>query len=104
MHGDSRKLFGVLDEISGVTRSSGMVRNRRLIYRKSCFGHRKSFGLIGSVPGVPGGYRRPSGKVFRPKRVHGLWEDVFQPLVGWLIHQTRPMQLEGKKFKEREES
>src|SRR4051812_24180170 len=99
-----RKLFGVPDEILYVTRSFRMVRKRRLIYRKSCFGHRKSFGLIGSVPGVPGGYRRALGEVFRPKRVHGLWEDVFQPLVGWLIHQRRPMKLEGKKSKEREES
>src|SRR3954468_16937645 len=104
MHGDNRKLFGVPDEILDITRSSGMVRKRRLIYRKSCFGHRKSFGLIGNVPGVPGGYRRPSGEVFRSNRVHGLWEDVFQPLVGWPTHQRRPMQLEGKKSKERIES
>ena len=26
-----------------------------MIYRKSCFGHQKSFGYFGSVPGVPGG-------------------------------------------------
>ena len=26
-----------------------------MIYRKSHFGHRKSFGYFGSVPGVPGG-------------------------------------------------
>ena len=55
-------LFGVPDEITDVTRVSGMVRKRRLIYRMTSFGYRKvfvhyqkSFGLIGSVLGAPGG-------------------------------------------------
>ena len=37
-------MFGVPDEISDVTRSSGMVRRSRVIYRKVVFELRKSFG------------------------------------------------------------
>jgi len=55
-------LSGVSDEITDIARVSGMVRKRRLIYRMTSFGYRKvfvhyrkSFGLIGSVLGVPGG-------------------------------------------------
>ena len=50
-------LFGVLDEITDMTRSSGMVWRERLIYRTMIFGHWKSFGMyrveIGSPEGVP---------------------------------------------------
>src|SRR3954462_10285391 len=83
MYGDNRKLFGVPDEILDVTRSSGMVRKRGLIYRKSCFGHRKSFGLIGNVPGVPGGYRGTTGRGVTTPGPHGILEEVDQPLVRW---------------------
>ena len=58
----TEKLFGVPDEILDVTRSSGRVRRQRLIYRKSCFGHRKSFGLIGSVSGLPVVYWETIGR------------------------------------------
>ena len=40
-----------------------------MIYRKSHFGHRKSFGHFGSVPGVPGGYRGTIGRALSPQRV-----------------------------------
>ena len=76
-------LFGVRDEILDVMRSSERVRRRILIYRKSCFGHRKSFGLIGSVPGVPGECRGTIARGVTTPGPHGLWEDVYQPLVGW---------------------
>ena len=36
-------LFGVPDEIMDVTRVSGMVRKRRLIYRMTSFDYRKVF-------------------------------------------------------------
>ena len=56
-----RRLFGVLDEITNMTRSLKMVDRQILIYRTMVFGHRKCFGwyqvLIGSpkwVPGSPG--------------------------------------------------
>ena len=47
-----RMLFGVPDEITDVTRVSGMVRKRRLIYRMTSFDYRKVFGITGNVPGV----------------------------------------------------
>ena len=62
-------LFGVPDEITDVTRVSGMVRKRRLIYRMTSFGYRKSFGLIGSVPGVPGGVPGTIGRGVTPQGV-----------------------------------
>ena len=39
-----------------------------MIYRKSRFGHRKSFEYFGSVSGVPGGYRGTIGRGFSPQR------------------------------------
>ena len=51
-----RMLFGVPDEISDVTRVSGMVRKRRLIYRMVSFGYWKVSGIIGSVSGVTNGF------------------------------------------------
>ena len=90
-------LFGVPDEITDFTRVSGMVRKQRLIYRMTSFGYwkvfvhyRKSFGLIGSVPGVPGGVSRPKGS-------HGLWEEINQPLVGWNKFPLRPIRFEKEK-------
>ena len=52
-----RMLFGVPDEITDVTRVSGMVRKRRLIYRMTSFDYRKVFGVIGNVPGMTNGFR-----------------------------------------------
>ena len=55
-------MFGVPDEITDVTRVSGMVRKRRLIYRMVSFGHRKVSGNSGSVPGVTNGFREFTGR------------------------------------------
>ena len=60
-------MFGLPDEIPDITRVFGMVQKQRLIYRKSCFGHVKSFGLIGSVPGVPGGLPGTIGRGVMPQ-------------------------------------
>ena len=46
-------LFGVPDEIPDVTRVSGMVRGRRLIYRMKGFGVRKCSGEHREIGGVP---------------------------------------------------
>ena len=48
-----RRLFGVPDEIPDVTRVSGMVRGRRLIYRMKGFGVRKCSGEHREIGGVP---------------------------------------------------
>ena len=52
--------FGVPDEITDVTRSSGMVRKRRLTYMKLVIGFRKVFGhsrqCTGSDEWVPGAH------------------------------------------------
>src|SRR6187399_215653 len=52
-----RRLFGVPDEIPDMTRVSGMVRRRRLIYRM------KGFGVPEVFRGASGN-RRSTGKVF----------------------------------------
>ena len=52
-----RMLFGVPDEITDVTRVSGMVRKRKLIYRMTSFDYRKVFGVIGNVPRMTNGFR-----------------------------------------------
>ena len=44
---DDRSMFGVLDEITDVTRSLEMVKTSRLIYWKAMFGHRKGFEWFG---------------------------------------------------------
>ena len=60
-------LFGVSDEITGMTTSLEMVVRKILIYRVIVFGHRKCFGgyrvLIGSL------------KEFRasPSKLWALW-------------------------------
>ena len=54
-------LFGVPDEITDVTRVSGMVRKRRLIYRMTSFDYRKVFGVTGNVPGMTNGFREFTG-------------------------------------------
>ena len=66
-------------------------------YRKVFVHYRKSFGLIGSVPGVPGGVPGTIGRVSRPKGSHGLWEEINQPLVGWNKFPLRPIRFEKEK-------
>ena len=56
-----RMLFGVPDEITDITRVSGMVRKRRLIYRMTSFDYRKVFGVTGNVPGMTNGFREFTG-------------------------------------------
>ena len=56
-----RMLFGVPDEITDVTRVSGIVRKRRLIYRMTSFDYRKVFGVTGNVPGMTNGFREFTG-------------------------------------------
>ena len=50
-------MFGVPDEITGITRVSEMVRKRILIYRMTSFDYRKVFGVTGNVPGMTNGIR-----------------------------------------------
>ena len=50
-------LFGVPNEITDVTRVSGMVRKQRLIYRMTSFDYRKVFGVTGNVPEMTNGFR-----------------------------------------------
>ena len=80
-----------------------------MIYRKSYFGHRKSFGLIGSVPGVTGGCRRTPGRGVTTKGVHGMLEEVDQPLLGCTrlslkshAHRDKGIRQKGLKGKEEE--
>ena len=66
-------VFGVPDEIQDVMRSLGMVRKRRLIYRKLVFGFRKVFEHCGSVPGVTNRFRGPTGWAHHaPRGPHGF--------------------------------
>ena len=74
-------LFGAPDEITDMTRSSRMVRRKRLIYRLIVFGLRKGFGMhgvfIGAPEGVPGGYGELLGITGQKRGVH-------QPTRDWL--------------------
>ena len=54
-------LFGVPDEITDITRVSGMVQKRRLMYRMTSFDYRKIFGVTGNVPGMTNGFREFTG-------------------------------------------
>ena len=56
-----RRLFGVPDVITDMTRSLEMVETWRLIYWKPIFGYRKCSGWNKDFTGVPGGYRNPPG-------------------------------------------
>ena len=56
----------VPDEIMDVTRVSGMVRRRRLIYRMTSFGYRKVFGH----------YRECTGSDEWVPKVHGEGETL----------------------------
>ena len=65
-------LFGVPDEITDVTRVSGMVRKRRLIYRMTSFDYRKVFGVTGNVPGMTNGFREFTGGAPTPGKPMGV--------------------------------
>ena len=65
-------LFGVPDEITDVTRVSGMVWKRRLIYRMTSFDYRKVFGVTGNVPGMTNGFQMFTGGQPTPGKPIGL--------------------------------
>ena len=81
-----RMLFGVPDEITDVTRVSGVVRKQRLIYRMTSFDYRKVFGVTGNDEWVPGVHR---GGQPTPGKPIGLGV-AHQPLVGWWDSPRRP--------------
>ena len=67
-------LFRVPDEITNVTRVSGVVRKRRLIYRMTSFDYRKVFGVTGNVPGMTNGFREfTGGGQPTPGKPIGIW-------------------------------
>ena len=72
-------LFGVPDEITDVTRVSGMVRKRRLIYRMTSFDYRKVFGVTGNVPGMTNGFREFTGGATHPGEAHRTWRRHTSP-------------------------
>ena len=82
-----RMLFGVPDEITDVTRVSGMVRKRRLIYRMTSFDYRKVFGVTGNVPGMTNGFREFTGGATHPGEAHRLWGDT--PALSGLVGQPQ---------------
>ena len=68
-----------------------------MIYRKSCFGHRKSFGLIGSVPGLPGEVPGTIGRGVTPQGVSWAMGRDKPTLVGWNKFPLRPIRFEKEK-------
>ena len=82
-----RMLFGVPDEIKDVTRVSGMVRKRRLIYRMTSFDYGKVFGFTGNVPGMTNGFREFTGGATHPGEAHRLWGDT--PALSGLVGQPQ---------------
>ena len=84
-------LFGVPDEITDVTRGSGMVRKRRFIYRMTSFGYRKVFGhyrdCTGSDEWVPDVHRDGGNPPRGSPKALGV---AHQPLVGWWDSPRRP--------------
>lgn len=91
-------LFGVPDEITDVTRVSGMVRKRRLIYRMTSFDYRKVFGVTGNVPGMTNGFREFTGGATHPGEAHRLWGDT--PALSGLVGQpTSALCAKEKKIK-----
>ena len=95
-------LFGVPDEITDVTRVSGMVRKRRLIYRMTSFDYRKVFGVTGNVPGMTNGFREfTGGGQPTPGKPIGL--EGGTPALSGLVGQPKrgPMHI-GRKIKEKE--
>ena len=82
-------LFGVPDEITDVTRVSGMVRKRRLRYRMASFDYRKVFGVTGNVPGMTNGFRvfAGGGGATHPGEAHRPWGGA--PPLGGLVGQPK---------------
>ena len=78
-----RMFFGVPDEIMDVTRVSGMVRKRRLIYRMTSFDYRKVFGVTGNVPGMTNGFREFTGGARPPRGSPWVFGVPHQTLAGW---------------------
>ena len=85
-------LFGVLDEITDLTRVSGMVRKQRLICRMASFGYRKVFGhyreCTGSDEWVLEVHREGGNPTGGSPMALGV---VHQPLVGWWDSPRGPM-------------
>ena len=77
-------LFGVPDEITDVTRVSGMVRKRRLIYRMTSFDYRKVFGVTGNDEWGPDVHR---GGQPTPGKPIGLGGGA--PALGGLVGQPK---------------
>ena len=96
-------LFGVPDEITDVTRVSGMVRKQRLIYRMTSFHYQKVFIITGNVPGVMNGFRVFTGRGHPPgsesNRPMGVWGAA--PALSGLVGQPKRA-LCAKKKKSRE--
>ena len=80
-------VVGVPDEITDVTRVSGMVRRRRLIYRMTSFDYRKVFGINGNVPGMTNGFRVFTGGATHPGEAHRLGGGA--PSLGGLVGQPK---------------
>ena len=95
-------LFGVPDEITDVTRVSGMVRKRRLIYRMTSFDYRKVFGVTGNVPGMTNGFRSSTGRG-QPTREEAKRLCGGTPALSGLVGKPkRALALEIKKSKRKE--
>ena len=93
-------LFGVPDEITDVTRVSGMVRKRRLIYRMTSFDYRKVFGVTGNVPGMTNGFQVFTGGATHPGEAHRPWGWCTSPWWAGGTAQEGPMR-HRKKIKEK---
>lgn len=82
-------LFGVPDEITDVTRVSGMVRKRRLIYRMTSFDYRKVFGVTGNVPGMTNGFREFTGGGGQPTPGKPIGLEGGAPALSGLVGQPK---------------
>ena len=97
-----RRFFGVPDEITDVTRVSGMVRKRRLIYRMTSFDCRKVFGVTGNVPGMTNGFREfTGGGQPTPGKPIGIW-GVTPALSGLVGQPTSAQCAKRRKIKRKE--
>ena len=96
-----RVLFGVPDETTDVTRVSGMVPKRRLIYRMTSFDYRKVFGVTGNVPGMTNGFREVTGGRGQPTPGKPIGLKGGAPALSGLVGQPKRA-LCAKKRKSRE--
>ena len=93
-------MFGVPDEITDVTRVSGMVRKQRLIYRMTSFDYQKVFGVTGNVPRMTNGFREFTGGATHPGKPIGLGGGA--PALSGLVGQPkRALCAIGRKIKEK---